>query len=474
MRLSEVIEKRSKGGPSSIAVYAGSTQLSWRNLDTEVSRLCRSISAKAREGSVIGVSADAPLRILVTYLSALRVGGLILDLSHGGLPWDFASDGSTLYRVTSRGSRRGRHRHGNASGVVVPTSGTTGPPKLILHTESSLAWGAWNVAMAAEEQSATPPIASDEQLGQALSSGSPLGLTFLSAMSLRSISGLSIANRALAGGESLVLLSRPTGGTLAQALARLPVTSVGVSPFLAGEMLRAIRSGSAPPPLSLIACGIGGSHVPPLLCSELESALGVPVVTGYGSTELGGVALYSRLWDSEAVRWTTVGRPVGSVQFRLVDSPEGARLHVRSPSSMAGSFVSQEYRPHLSHWIDTGDRAEVTADGAVNILGRCDFVIQRGSRRIDPAPIEVVLEKHPAVERAGVLGVPSRVPGETDILALFTGSSPHVTDLRRFCAERLPVWAVPRHFVPVGYVPLANDGSVLRHDLERLAAEMLA
>ena len=63
-------------------------------------------------------------------------------------------------------------------------------------------------------------------------------------------------------------------------------------------------------------------------------------------------------------------------------------------------------------WLQTRDIGWMDEDGYLYIAGRKNDMIIRGGENIAPAEIEAVLEPHPAVEEAAVIGVPDEEWGE--------------------------------------------------------------
>src|SRR5262249_18547909 len=121
-------------------------------------------------------------------------------------------------------------------------------------------------------------------------------------------------------------------------------------------------------------------------------------------------------------------------------------------------------------WLDTGDLASQDGDGRLRLHGRADHTILRGARRVDPTLIESALEAHEAVDRAAVTGVPSRVPGEQDVVALVVARAPtSPADPRRPVRHRLGAQLTPQRVTFVDELPWTPDGAIRRHLLGRLA-----
>jgi long-chain acyl-CoA synthetase len=149
--------------------------------------------------------------------------------------------------------------------------------------------------------------------------------------------------------------------------------------------------------------------------------------------------------------------------------PAVGRLHCRTPAAMVGVLDGGRVVAPGA-WLDTGDLASQDGDGLLRLHGRADHTILRGARRVDPVLIESALETHEAVDRAAVTGVPSRVPGEQDVVALVITRTPtSAADLRRHVRRRLGPQLTPQRVTFVDELPWTPDGAVRRHLLGPLA-----
>src|SRR3954467_6935521 len=106
------------------------------------------------------------------------------------------------------------------------------------------------------------------------------------------------------------------------------------------------------------------------------------------------------------------------------------------------SFVKHEHG-----WQHTGDLG-TSEDGYLYLVGRRGDKIIRGGENVYPLEVEQVLEQHPGVRQAIVVGIPDRRLGETIKAylvpeSLAPGERPGVEELRRFARERLVGFKVP-------------------------------
>jgi crotonobetaine/carnitine-CoA ligase len=173
-----------------------------------------------------------------------------------------------------------------------------------------------------------------------------------------------------------------------------------------------------------------------------EERFGVRLVVGYGLTEstFGFIHPFDERRDLDSM-----GRPRGdSAQVRLVDG----ELQLKNPASFSGYFGDDEATRAAwtdDGWLKTGDLARCGPDGQYTFLGRKKLVIRRRGENLTPGEVEAVLERHPSVLEAGVIGVPSPL-GEEDVLAcvvLRAGASVTAEELSAHAALHLAAFKVP-------------------------------
>jgi crotonobetaine/carnitine-CoA ligase len=142
---------------------------------------------------------------------------------------------------------------------------------------------------------------------------------------------------------------------------------------------------------------------------------------------------------------------------------------------MVGYFgMPEETDKVLSEgWLRTGDLVSVDDEGIYTFVGRKKELIRRRGENLSPLEVEAVLEAHPDVTEAAVIGVPSDL-SEEDIKAyvvLNEGARLSMTELRRFASERLTPFKVPRFFEVVSDLPHTPTGRIAKHELPRERSE---
>ncbi|WP_205189732.1 class I adenylate-forming enzyme family protein, partial [Burkholderia sp. LMG 13014] len=221
----------------------------------------------------------------------------------------------------------------------------------------------------------------------------------------------------------------------------------------------------------------GGSPLDANLKARVERLYGVPLHNGYGMTESSPTITQTPL---DAPRTdSSVGVPIPGVEMRIVapdgtDVPPGevGEIRVRGPNVMLGYYRNADAtRAAVSPdgWLSTGDLARQEADGAVTIAGRSKELIIRSGFNVYPVEVEQVLNAHPDVVQAAVIG--RAVEGNEEVLAfveLVPGATADEAALHAWCAERLAPYKRPAHLRVLDALPAASTGKVLKHKLREL------
>jgi fatty-acyl-CoA synthase len=256
---------------------------------------------------------------------------------------------------------------------------------------------------------------------------------------------------------------------------------------------------------SIKLCNSGGSAMPVEIAKAVQAKLKLPVVEGWGMTELHGYASmnpaggecrigsvgYRTPFTEIVVARVADGRiaalcPPGEIGKVLVRGPQVFGGYV-NPAHNRDAWVQplpDEVVPSWSaggRWLDTGDLGRFDADGYLWLTGRAKDVIIRSGHNIDPLVIEEALHEHPAVEIAAAVGRPDAYAGEYPIafVQLKPGAQVEPEELRDFVRERIAERAaVPDEVIVVAAMPLTGVGKIfkpqLRYDAARLVFERLA
>ena len=163
----------------------------------------------------------------------------------------------------------------------------------------------------------------------------------------------------------------------------------------------------------------GGAAKPPTLNDEVLEVLGVPLVTGYGSSECPGVA-HCGVWDTETTRKSD-GYPLDDSAVRIA-GPDGESLPTGEVGEIecTGPMLFKGYLDPAENegvftddgWFRTGDLGMLDEQGLLRVTGRVKDIIIRKGENISAKEVEDVLYLHPAVHDVAAIPLPDRERGE--------------------------------------------------------------
>ncbi|HEY5046176.1 MAG TPA: AMP-binding protein [Solirubrobacteraceae bacterium] len=325
-----------------------------------------------------------------------------------------------------------------ATAVVIHTSGTTSAPKPIELTYGNFLWSA---------------------LGSAVALGLDPRERWLCALPLAHVGGLSILLRSTIYATTAVLHERFDTDAVLAALREQEITLVSV---VATTLTRLLDGGLERPPA--LRCALtGGGPVPPALVARAR-ACDVPVSLTYGLTEACSqvtttpVAALDRETLSAEPSPLSAGRSLFCT--RVQTDPDGEIL-LAGPTVAPGSTDGDG-------WLRTGDLGVVDEDGRLHVTGRKADTIVSGGENVAPAEVEAVLEAHPDVLEAAVLGRADKRWGEavTAIVVARPGAVVAGAALRAHCARGLAPHKVPKQVAFAAEpLPRTRSGKLLRKEL---------
>jgi cyclohexanecarboxylate-CoA ligase len=335
-----------------------------------------------------------------------------------------------------------------ARAAILFTSGSSGTPKGVVHTQATLAYKA-TVMVAVHGL-----LASDVVLMPAPCAHIS-GL--LNGITLPGIAGARTVFVARWNAEAALDLIEREGVTFMVGPPAFFVSLIDAPGFTA-ERVRSLR---------LVSCG--GAGVSEAFVRRARAALGARVKRTYGSTEAPTVAT-SHASDDESHDATHDGRAAGVAELRVDTSGE---LWVRGPEVCVGYLDDAQTRAAFDGdgWYRTGDLATIDDAGWLTIVGRRHDVIIRGGENIAAAEVEGVLEAHPAVRAAAVVGVTDERFGERVGAFVVTDGSPFDLDACRAWFERQGVarFKTPERVIVVESLPLLASGKPDKQQLRLLA-----
>jgi fatty-acyl-CoA synthase len=351
------------------------------------------------------------------------------------------------------------------------TGGTTGAPKLAVHTHGMEVTNAWNIGLAA--------AMSPRDVG-------------LCGLPLFHVNAAIVSSLAmfLSGGE--LLLAGPSGyrdpavlRNFWSIVERFRVSFFAGVPTIYAGLLQVPVEGHDLSSLRAAICG--AAPMPVTLIREFESRTGLSILEGWGLTEGTGASVVNPLYGERRAGSVGLRLPHCGVRIVQVDgdgrwvrdcaTEEVGIVAISGPTVMPGYKLEDANRSLWVQpgWLNTGDLGRLDRDGYLWLAGRAKDVIIRGGHNIDPALIEGPLLQHPAVQLAAAVGMPDARLGEIPVafVQLRPGQSATAEDIATFAASRMSERAaMPKQVRIVDRLPLTAVGKIFKPELRREAIRL--
>jgi acyl-coenzyme A synthetase/AMP-(fatty) acid ligase len=345
------------------------------------------------------------------------------------------------------------------------TSGTTGPPKMVLHSHASYGVGH---RLTAEFWLALAPEMVHWNL-----SDTGWAKTAYAGYFGPWIQGATVFVRARAGkfdsADTLHILQEyPIESMCAPPTVYRMLVQQDLSHFHA----RALRQ-----------CRAAGEALNVEVLEKWRAATGITIREGYGQTET--VLLCASIPDLP-VRPGSMGVPLPGLEVAVVDEEgrllppgEEGEIAVRAdPDRPVGMFGEYWHAPEATAkcfrngWYLTGDCARIDEDGYVWFVARADDVIKSAAYRIGPFEVENALMAHPAVAEVAVVGKPDTARGEIvkAFVVLAAGYEPSdalAEELQEHTKRATAPYKYPREIEFLDELPKTVTGKIRRVELKQ-------
>jgi acyl-CoA synthetase (AMP-forming)/AMP-acid ligase II len=186
--------------------------------------------------------------------------------------------------------------------------------------------------------------------------------------------------------------------------------------------------------------------------------------------------------EKKLKRLSSIGKPLDDVEVQILGE-DGKQM----PTGEVGDIVARGGRVMKGYWnmeeataeairdgwLHTGDLGYQDEDGYIFLSGRAKDFIKRGGEMISPEEVEQVLQSHPAIDEAAIIGIPDLDWGER-VRAIVVAKSGQVVDeadVIEFCRQRLASYKKPESVVVTDELPRNPLGKVLKTALREQFAE---
>jgi acyl-CoA synthetase len=364
---------------------------------------------------VVGIGARAGTREVAAILASSRPKMLVSDGPRGddatratagaaelSIPVVVLTQGGAGLRLDLEAApaalREGHPLGSDDVFLINSTSGTTGLPKCVVHTQNR--WYYFHQKAVANgdltpDEVVLPVIPTPFGFGIWTSHTTPIFL-----------------------GASAVILERFSARATCEAIAEHRVTML----CCVSTQLTMLIADSASRDYDLSSLRVvftGGEALPYRPAAEFEKITGAKILQFYGSNETGLLSA-TTLRDSQPRRLRTGGRIVPEMSVRLFDGDREVTEVGRGQPACRGPATSLGYLGGTDHdtlftrdgWMRMGDICEIDADGYLSVTGRTSDFILRGGKNISAAQVEDAATTHPAIAVAAAVAMPDPVFGE--------------------------------------------------------------
>jgi cyclohexanecarboxylate-CoA ligase len=344
---------------------------------------------------------------------------------------------------------------------VMFTSGTTGQPKGVMHTQNTI------------------NVAADTWLARI----APDCSVFHMASTLAHQTGYLYGIRApITAGATVVYQEIWNAAEFAGLIQEHRIdASMGATPFLAD--LLAVEDLDDFDLSSFKAFVCAGAAIPLPVLEQARDRLPCTVLPGWGMTET-ALSTTGRRDDPFAKRATDgIALPGNEVRVvdeigRPLDPGVEGDLQFRGSLAFVGYIQGRELTESCwrDGWFDTGDRAIMDDEGFISISGRTKDIVIRGGENIPVKEVEDVLLRHPAVANVAVIAQPHDRLGEIGCAVVIpVGEAPALAELTALLSEQ----QVTRQFWPealriVTEFPMTPSGKIQKYRLRELVLADIA
>lgn len=490
MNVLEGLSRRAMAQPRAIALVAGSREITYRRMMRDIANVAAVLQSHGvGRNDVVAIVGLGDMAHFTVTMAIAQLGAVSMALTGNPLPGtneavcEECGVGFVIHAVAGdfKIDLPSIRKHlkpkdlAPMAGLPVPpiadvrpdevwriglSSGTTGRPKAMRYTHSS-------IVMRSHALNGVFPVGPGQRSMLALGTGMIFAMNYWM--------------QALYAGGAVVSAQREPARLL-EAVHAQNINMLICSPDLAMALVTvALQPGSAhaSPAPNLQALSVGGASVSPRMQRLLRQHICPNLIIGYGSSEVGLMALLDPALQDENPE--CAGRLMPWAQAQAIGEdgsvlPPGQTgvLRVRSPFMSIGYLTQPpaSAAPALEGfrdgWFYSADVGSVSPQGVLHLGGRKNDVINLSGEKIDPARIEAVIARDPAVLECAVFTVRGRLDQPRLVSLVVAEGELDEAALRLRCKEALGPFFTPKSIVRVKKLPRNANGKIMRDKLHRM------
>jgi len=207
----------------------------------------------------------------------------------------------------------------------------------------------------------------------------------------------------------------------------------------------------------------------------LECFPNASLFEAFGQTEMSATTVYMKHQDTLR-KEGSVGLPLRMVNVRVVDdlmndvaTNEVGEIIYQGPGMFKGYYNNPDEtrKAFEGGWFHSGDLVRRDEEGFFYVVDRKKDMILSGGENIYSAEVEMVLQMHPKIKEAAVVGVPDQKWGQAvkAFVVTFPGEEVTADEISDFCIKHLARFKRPKHITFLHSLPRSATGKVLKKNL---------
>jgi acyl-CoA synthetase (AMP-forming)/AMP-acid ligase II len=321
------------------------------------------------------------------------------------------------------------------------TSGTTGDPKGVVVSTSSRRW--------LVKRFVNPKIRKQVSLVAA---------------PMYHMNGLSAVERTLVCASKVVLLPYFNVELFAKAIEDHKVSMITAVPPMMAMLLQNEELMKETDVSSVKFIALASAPTSPQLYKKIKEAFpGAAIIIRYGLTEV-GPALFGPHPEKPTPEMS-VGYPQQGIEYKLVDGV----LHIKSPSMLSKYYKKSDNFLTEDGFFNTKDKFIIDDNGFYFFVSRTDDMFVCGGENIYPSEVEEIIERHPDILEAAVIGIPDEIKGMKP--CAFVVSKVPLTEeaVKKFVLDNAPAYQHPRRVWFIDKMPLTGTNKIDKKTLAEMA-----
>lgn len=271
--------------------------------------------------------------------------------------------------------------------------------------------------------------------------------------------------------SSITVLRTKSPSEIINAIVKYGVTIA----FMVPPMYNLLARRGEPSDMKTVRCFVsGGAAIPQPVSQAFFERFHLPVIAGYGLTEASPVV---SVLPPDRPKYLSVGQPLPGVSAKVVTKDGGpyvpgtvGELWVRGANVMKGYWHREaETKDVLREggWLRTGDLAYMDSDQYIYIVDRIKDLIIVNGENIYPGEVEDCIYEVEGVGECAVVGHPDELRGQAAwaYIVMKEGYPFDADRIRRYLAQNLAAYKIPRRFIPMDALPKNATGKILKRAL---------